>query len=363
MIARGALLLSLLLPACRQPSPERAPEVEPSGARAEAPAEAARDDSPWSSRQGCLAALRRGEKLPRDGDTARVGSWNIRWFPDGKPGKRAAENGTDVEWLACAIAWLDVDALAVQELKGTAHARDKQQELLSSLDRHSKSKWALALDDCPNEASQHVGLLYDTKRVELKKSTVLPSLNPHGEACTDGLRPGLAAYVVFRGGLDLFLVSLHAKSGNERRSFELRQKSLDGIGPALRELGALDPDQDVVLAGDFNTMGCSKCSPAISAREELGSTDQRLAGLSPGFRRVGATSDCTELSGHGPSLLDHLVVSRSLKELEAEARARVSGPCAESSCRPAAARESDAVRRLSDHCPVVLDLRDRDEDP
>jgi endonuclease/exonuclease/phosphatase family metal-dependent hydrolase len=319
--------------------------------------------SPWESRAACEAALARGDKLPRHAGTARIGSWNIRWFPDGKPGHRSAEEGTDVRWLACAIAWLDVDVLAVQEIKTDANAKRALAELSSVLDEHTGGRWSAELDRCPNEGGQHVGVLYDAKKARLGPVVTLASLNPHSEACKDQLRPGLGAHFTFRGGLDLHVVSVHAKSGQERRSLELRAKSLAGIARALTVLRGSEPDDDVLFAGDFNTMGCSKCSPRVSAQSELDSIDRVLAALPTPFRRVLADASCSELSGHRSALLDHFLVPKAMTELDASARSLVSGPCARSSCKAGAGHLADAaVRRLSDHCPVVIDLRDRDED-
>jgi len=286
----------------------------------------------------------------------------VRWFPDGKPGKRAADDGTDVAWLGCAIAWLSVDVLAVQEIKNNERAQRAMDEVRRVLDRLTNGRWAIELDRCPNPHGQHVGILYDSRRVSMKHVAMLPSLNPHGEACKDSLRPGLGGYLKFPGGLDLHLVAVHAKSGSERRSADLRLESLRGIDAAVQTLGTLDADSDIVLAGDFNTMGCKRCSPSVSAVEELATTDRLLAGASTPMRRVPANAPCSEFYGRGGTLLDHFVVSRSLSELDPATRAVVSGLCGESACAAASPKKTEFVKRLSDHCPVVLDLRDQDAD-
>src|SRR5262245_56405754 len=58
----------------------------------------------WSSPEACSAALARGERRLRAPGTARLASWNVRWFPDGIPGNPSerGEKATDVAWLACA---------------------------------------------------------------------------------------------------------------------------------------------------------------------------------------------------------------------------------------------------------------------
>jgi hypothetical protein len=317
--------------------------------------------SAWSSRADCESALSRGEKLARAAGTVRIASWNVRWFPDGKPGKGAPEGeGTDVRWLACAIAWLNTDAVALQEIKTNDNAQKRSRELTSDLDRFSSGTWRLVTDDCPNRDGQHVALLVDEKKLELGKLTTLASLNANGEACKNQLRPGLSGYLRAKSGLDFHLVSVHMKSGSEHRSLELREKALLGIAEAERQLFLQVADRDVVIAGDFNTMGCNECATKVSAADETARMDRTLAGLSSPFRRVPTDGTCTERSSRGAALLDHFVVSGSMSEVGPALRTGVAGVCRESACR--GPHGAPAETRLSDHCPVVLDMDSRDLD-
>jgi endonuclease/exonuclease/phosphatase family metal-dependent hydrolase len=373
-LLRLASFALLALGGCRergvQPAPSEAAHPAPS-LRAAAPRAGPRrpkrtppdplpPNSIWRSREACLSSLAAGKRTARGAGSARIGSWNVRWFPDGRPGRRAPKDGgTDVDWLACAIAWLDLDALAVQEFKAHERARDKARELTDRLDRLTGGRWKLELDGCRgSDAGQHVGILWNSARVTARAPLLLPSLNPHGEACKDQLRPGLAAYLTFPGGLDLHLVSVHFKSGPERRSIDLRRRSFDGLTAAWSALQAAHADSDVVIAGDFNTMGCRHCSPPISAEEELAETARLLSAA--GLDRVEATVPCTHLSSHGDVLLDQFAVGKGTRELAPDSRASVSGVCGETACE--AGGSSSASAALSDHCPVVLELTDRDLD-
>jgi hypothetical protein len=52
-----------------------------------------------------------------------VGTWNVRWFPRGCPSNQACpDQATDIPWLACTIAWMNVDVLALQEILTTPDA-------------------------------------------------------------------------------------------------------------------------------------------------------------------------------------------------------------------------------------------------
>ncbi|MCC6214428.1 MAG: endonuclease/exonuclease/phosphatase family protein [Polyangiaceae bacterium] len=322
-------------------------------------------EGPWSSPAACRAAVARGDRSPRAPGAARVGTWNVRWFPDGGPGSRPhEEKATDVAWLACTIAWLDVDVLAVQEFKASARAQRGTSALLDELGRLTRHQWRVRLDGCPNADGQHVGLLWREERATSLGFVELAELNPHGEACKDQLRPGLAGYFRFPGGLDLHLVSVHLKSGPERRSYDLRRRSVAALPAALRALaaGAPEIDADVLVAGDLNTMGCRKCSPAGTAEEELQVLERELAALRPELVRVAADPACTEYYGGKGGLLDHFLAARSLTELPRGRPARAAGLCGEAACRRVRGEMPASYERLSDHCPLVLELEDRDAD-
>lgn len=345
----------------------RATPAAPLASTAPAPPASSRNVSPasasvdvWSSREACERALATGARLPRPDDKVRVGTWNIRWFPDGKPGKRPAANGsgTDVAWLACAIAWLGVDALSVQEFKNTAWAQQQTQALLQKLSKHTGATWRLQLDDCDRRSSQHVGVLWRTDRLQAGKPLVLAELNPHGEACKDQLRPGLALPLTRGAGIDFILVSLHAKSGTKKRDLGLRRRSAAQLAAAIGKLDRERAERDVILAGDFNTMGCSSCNPRVSASEELAAFDQHLGTVA---RRVRTTPDCSHAYRGGAASLDHLVVRLDEAELHPSATAVSSGYCGLQGC-VFKSSSGAAQERLSDHCPVLLDLNDVDAD-
>ncbi|MFO0571864.1 MAG: SH3 domain-containing protein [Polyangiaceae bacterium] len=327
---------------------------------ADAPLRPAPSPSAWDSLAGCEAAVRAGERLAKAQHTARIASYNVRWFPDGKPGKGRDGEGTDVAWLACGIAWLDAEAVAVQEFKTNERGRAALAELTRKLDQLTGGRWASSFDDCPSPDVQHVGILFDEKRVKHDQPTTVAQLNPHGEACKNSLRPGHGAYLTFPGGLDLFLISVHSKSGSDARSYDLRQKTLAAFSSLGKALKRPDGDSDIVVAGDFNTMGCDRCTPALSADDELERTDRALG---PSFRRVVAAQDsCSEYHAGRPASLDHFVVTTALRELTPGRAPMVSGYCAALHCSVGPDEPPPAARALSDHCPLVLDFEDRDLD-
>ena len=69
----------------------------------------------------CAEQVGHGRRLKLEDGRLRIGTWNVRWFPDGVPGvaPERRRNPTNIEWLACAIAYINVDVLGMQEIKLT----------------------------------------------------------------------------------------------------------------------------------------------------------------------------------------------------------------------------------------------------
>jgi hypothetical protein len=80
------------------------------------PPETSAERTVWTSPEGCQQVVERGGRMPpATPATLRVGTWNIRWFPRGCPSHETCpEQTTDLPWLACTIAWMQVDLLALK---------------------------------------------------------------------------------------------------------------------------------------------------------------------------------------------------------------------------------------------------------
>ena len=141
------------------------------------------------------------------------------------------------------------------------------------------------------------------------------------------------------------------------RDYSHRRQATQRIGQiTIGNTPILELDRDVLVLGDYNTMG-REDAPPVSAQEELAMFDGEL---SPGFRRLPMTPNCTEYFEGKGGALDHIVASTSMQE--AAATARVTGYCALAGCAPITGAMPAAAERLSDHCPVVVDIQDRDLD-
>jgi hypothetical protein len=113
-------------------------------------------------------------------------------------------------------------------------------------------------------------------------------------------------------------------------------------------------DGDVLVLGDLNTMGCEDCDPPVPVAGELGALD--AAAAVAGMRRLEPDALCTHYYRKRPALLDH-ALGTGATLLGGRARLEVHGPCRDLGCLPLGrGKKHEALERLSDHCPLVVDL-------
>jgi endonuclease/exonuclease/phosphatase family metal-dependent hydrolase len=326
-----------------------------------APSAAARASGPpeaieaqiWSSAEGCRDAVERGHARMAEArpGSLRLGAWNIEWFPD----------HTDVGWLACTVAWMNLDLLAVEEFRATPAAQAALGKLLAELERLTGAEWRADLQACGAVSSQHAGFLWNATRLRLVHGEDAWALNAraHGpnDPCAGRLRPGRADDFAPRdNSMPPFrAIAVHLKSGTKPKDEAERTAAL----AQLREAFAGDARERVVVLGDFNSMGVGT---GASARAEVASLDTLAAATAPGFALAHPTPACTEYYRGRGGALDHGMVSRPMGKILPEAT-RVSGYCALARCAPIADWHRDerpaAYRALSDHCPLVIGVETR----
>lgn len=319
--------------------------------------------SPFDSSAECERLLRAGVRLTREEGTVRIGAWNIRWFPDGVPGrggKRA--KATDVDWLACVVSWMNVDALGLAEVKSPVYSEAALARWTARIDALTGEKHRVLLDDCPGSSGQHVGWLVNESRLRATLPITHAAINPHQDACASQLRPGLGVDLASRGGLDFHAIAVHLKSGTLPRDIELRRTSLGRLDQVRAAVESRTEDTDLVVVGDFNTMGCSTCGNAERSGAEVSLMDGILSRLQRPLRRIPNDQGCSHFYQGHPSLLDHILVSTSMREAPATRRARVDGYCRRAKCESIGDSSPEAQLHLSDHCPVLVDLVDADWD-
>ena len=323
------------------------------------------EDEVWSNKGQCQAAIQNGLRMA-DGlsNTLRVGTWNLRWFPVGSAPEQyqASSEPTDLDWLMCAIRWMQVDVLAIQESLATPAAKQAWKTLTNQLSAQTGDTWRFHQQPCGRPEDHHIGLLWNDSRVALSKFDSLWQLNAKASSaknpCTSGLRPGHYAYVQSRqkDGADFHLITVHLKSGPTVFAVEQRQKAFNRIDKAVAPL--LKHDQDVVILGDFNTMGAGDRQSQLS---ELKYLRRFVAKEKPGFTDLPAQPQCSQYFRGRGGQLDHILIANGMKEVTVES-VQVTGYCAIANCQRIRGDYPLAYRRLSDHCPVILEIANRNDD-
>jgi len=327
------------------PPPENAPARRSPAERAET----LDPRSPFFSAAVCEARMAHFARP--SGRGPRVGSWNIRWFPFGTKDGSDPKRRTDLRWLGCAIASLDVDVLAVQEIVQNPEGRGALLDLLADLDARTRGRWKAELDDCPGSGRQHVGFLFDEGRVQVSDARELAALNPGRSACDRNLRPGFGLLARFATGREVELVSVHLDSGVTPRDFGNRRRSVARLSEVRADLRG----RELLVLGDFNSMGCKDCDPSVEADTEIAGLTDELAAMRLHELLLPRSRTCTYYQRGRPGVLDHAVITETGGG--APARLEVYGPCRDLGClEPPRGQHPEALERLSDHCPLVVEL-------
>ena len=319
----------------------------------------------WTNKDQCQTAIQKGLRMVESSSaTLRVATWNLRWFPVGaapdQPGGSAEP--TDLDWLICALHWMQVDILAIQESLATPEATQAWETLTNQLSKETGDTWRWHRQPCGRPNDHHLGLLWNDSRVALSKFDSLWQFNSKATSarnpCTSGLRPGQYAFVQSRqeNGADFHLIAVHLKSGPTVFAVEQRQKAFNRIDKAVAPL--LKQDQDVVILGDFNTMGAGDRQSQLS---ELKYLRRFVAKEKPGFSDLPVHPQCSQYFRGRGGQLDHVLVAKDMKEIAVES-VQVTGYCALAGCQRIRGDYPLAYRRLSDHCPVVLEIANGDDD-
>jgi endonuclease/exonuclease/phosphatase family metal-dependent hydrolase len=283
----------------------------------------------------------------RDDERLRVVTWNLANFS-------GADAEHDLARMREVIEQLDPDVLAVQEIKDA----DALAALLPG--------WEIVLSEAGGRGQQRLGLAVRPERVELLAHAEHPQLSLDGR-----VRPAFSAYLRGRErGPDLHVVVVHLKAMPD--AIDLRRQQwpvLVELAQTLGRAGVGAGDRDLLIVGDFNTTG----PPGAGADgPRLEQTELAAILAAAELRRLPNGNGCTAYydgarrdAWKEPSEID-LVWARGLDEaLASDANVSSGTHCASERCRDF--RSTDAYpqrdyERVSDHCPVVLDLARVDDD-
>ncbi len=319
----------------------------------------------WKSSTHCERVVKDGGRMAvSTPDTLRIGTWNIRWFPHGSPPDRPDSSTvpTDLGWLTCTLVWMQTDILLIQESLTTTKALDAWDRVLTALEQRTGDSWQWSGQQCGRPDGHHVGVLWNANRVTLSAIQSLWPLNSKATSaqnpCAGGLRPGHYARVqsTHQPGADFHVIGLHLKSGPTVSAVEARHAAINRIDTTIARF--LEEDRDVIILGDLNTMGAGDHH---SQRSELKYLRRMVAKEAPGFDDLSLEPRCSHYFRGRGDWLDHVLVAKDMSEMSTRS-ARVTGYCAVAGCRRIKGEYPLAYRRLSDHCPVIIEIDNRDLD-
>lgn len=248
-------------------------------------------------------------------------TWNVEWLGD-------TENGPSDEARQLALAvdsltFANADLIGLQEIASAASA----QELAQAFPGY-------ALELSRYAQRQNVALLYRTDRLELLELSAIQGLDDAGRA-------PLEARLRLPAGRELVAIVLHAKAGDDPRSYQIRKRFAEGLAAYLESRHA---DADLVVLGDFNDLFSS------STLEGLPSPYKALTASGAFVAATATLEGRSERSTAWGATVDHIVVSRSLVST-------VLPDSIETLRDELLARHLDFFEAASDHAPVTLELK------
>ena len=258
-----------------------------------------------------------------------LGTFNIRTFP---------ANETNPEAVAQAIANLDADAFAVQEIVDR-EAFDRVLRRASELAGRQYKATLVPARCLGTNLDLHLGVVHDEQRFHVTGHSFLGDTG-----CPEGQPAGMVARLEDDDGERFVLTSIHFSAGDsaERRARRAAQWRwiVDALPVIRATFGA-----PVLVAGDFNSTGyLRRGDPERLLIDRL--VDEHDLQLPT------RSLECSmywqpEPTLYDISLLDHVVAPASLRVRDAE----VLGMCQALRCerQTSAPPDYDAV---SDHCPV-----------
>jgi hypothetical protein len=288
--------------------------------------------------------------IPAPGEV-RIAHFNLRNFPlDERP--QSADLGfsrrTNICDLEDVLAGLDAQVMGFVEVCDTRRFPPILRQ--AGGDRPMR----ILFSHGGGSGGQHLAVAWDGDAFELVEGPI----EIDAVVVKPGLRPALAVRLRSKldPKMDFTVVEVHLDSGRDDLQHRLDQVRL--LAGWLKEWFDRTGDPDLILQGDFNTMGGRR----VSAEEELEQVDAILAEV--GLDRLDNATGCSQYwDGSGgadgvftASLLDHVYLSG----LAASGPARSWLHCERLQCGDLVSRpgqEDGTFFDVSDHCPVTFEVR------
>lgn len=180
------------------------------------------------------------------GETIRIVSWNIEWFPGRSPRASEETAARHLEATRRHFPTLEGDVYLLQEI-GDLESLEQLIRGMTDFEVHILSRFLWR-----NQLSrQQLGILSRFPA----KSAFYHRFEPSGDGPTPPRGFSFAA-VDLPNGRPLLLYCVHLKSnlGDAERNIAIREESARQIIAHAREMKELYPDPIIVVGGDFNTL-------------------------------------------------------------------------------------------------------------
>lgn len=244
------------------------------------------------------------------------------------------------------------DLMAVQEINNTSEFK--------RFLRNNFSQYSVVFTNCGGSHGQKLGFVYNHYKLGVQRfyedMRVSNPNNPNQSTCA-GSRPlGIAQFRMLGNNSKFVAIAVHLKAGGQDRSIEKRFKQLEILKNVISDIRRTGFDKFVVM-GDFNSTEYIFKSHQYRRFNSL----IESAGLMDLTQDVGCTSywwGGVEDGKEYPSILDHILVSKSLYYERPYEKAKPMAHCKKVSCREV---PTDLLGmtygQVSDHCPIVANLR------
>jgi endonuclease/exonuclease/phosphatase family metal-dependent hydrolase len=278
----------------------------------------------------------------------KVTTFNIRNFDH----DQRSNVRTNKDELASLLTQADSDLIGVQEI-----VKDR---LLESFVQQVMPTHQVKVSECGGAHDQKLGFVYRADRLKLLQFSedLRMSIGRTGEepSCSGSSRP--AAIGIFQDLLTqkkIIAISVHLKSGGNDSDLGKRKFQLETLKTILGELMQEHSIKNFVIMGDFNT------TQYTFKKEEYKHFVDYVRDLAA--HDMSAKVECSAYWWGGirdnieyPSLLDHILISKTL--IEGEYSVEAGAHCQKNSCE--ATHEADmgiTYDEVSDHCPITATLK------
>ncbi len=252
-------------------------------------------------------------------ETYRLGTFNLAWF-QAEPGGRFSRTQEEIKKLAEYIESLNVDVLALQEVKD-------EKAIKKLLDFFPSGKYGYSISS--HKTTQRPAVLFNRSRTKVKKRTEIREIRVG--------RPRLRTGVVFdvaMGNFNFTLIVVHLKCC---AAAPTRKKQLEALNSWLKEeFKRPGSEKDVVIVGDFNHQLRKSFMEVLSKGIGLYLTTNELT-----------QAVCEPQEKRYTEPIDHIVVSMDAK-FEYQENSIFMENIYESDKYPKEIRD-----KFSDHCPLI----------